>query len=141
MNKQVILRVQYFRKYLFKIATNLNLKPEPEICPPRSGGWRVSRRRGRVFSYWRVSRRRGRVFSYLAAYVLGLVLGLVCHIGDSSVAGNQLRSSRMLEFLAVLVQISDFRLGSKQSGARIWTQNHPQQQQWAHSRRFESEAA
>ena len=36
-------------------------------------------------------------------------------------------------------QISDFRLGSKQSGARIWTQNHPQQQQWAHSRRFESE--
>ena len=33
----------------------------------------------------------------------GLVLGLVCHIGDSSVAGNQLRSSRMLEFLAVLV--------------------------------------
>ena len=76
------------------------------------------------------------------------MLGLVCHIGDSSVAGNQLRSSRMLEFLAVLVllvpyinQISDFRLGSKQSGARIWTQNHPQQQQWAHSRRFESEAA
>ena len=49
-----------------------------------------------------MSRRRGRVFSYLAAYVLGLVLGLVCHIGDSSVAGNQLRSSRMLEFLAVL---------------------------------------
>ena len=91
MNKKVILRVQYFRKYLFKIATNLNLKPELEICPPRSGGWRVSRRRGRVFSYlrvsrrrgrvfsyWRVSRRRGRVFSYFAAYVLGLVLGLVC---------------------------------------------------------------
>ena len=72
------MRVQYFRTYLFKIATNLNLKPEPEICPPRSGGWRVSRRRGRVFSYWRVSRRRGRVFSYLAAYMLGLLLGLVC---------------------------------------------------------------
>ena len=72
------MRVQYFRTYLFKIATNLNLKPEPEICPPLSGGWRVSRRRGRVFSYWRVSRRRGRVFSYLAAYVPGLVLGLVC---------------------------------------------------------------
>ena len=51
---------------------------ESEIFPPRSGGWRVSRRRGRVFSY-------------LAAY------------GDSSVAGNQLRSSRMPEFLAVLV--------------------------------------
>ena len=60
-----MLRVQYFRKYLLKKATNLNLKPEPEICPPRSGGWRVSRRRGRVFSY-------------LAAYMLGLVLGLVC---------------------------------------------------------------
>ena len=59
------MRVQYFRTYLFKIATNLNLKPEPEICPPRSGGWRVSRRRGRVFSY-------------LAAYMLGLLLGLVC---------------------------------------------------------------
>ena len=59
------MRVQYFRTYLFKIATNLNLKPEPEICPPRSCGWRVSRRRGRVFSY-------------LAAYVPGLVLGLVC---------------------------------------------------------------
>ena len=72
------MRVQYFRTYLFKIAheqTNLNLKPEPEVCPPRSGGWRVSRRRGRVFSY-------------LAAYVLGLVLDLVCHIGDSSIAGN-----------------------------------------------------
>ena len=78
INKKVILRVQYFRKYLFKIATNLNLEPEPEICPPRSGGWRVSRRRGRVFSYWRVSRRRGQVFSYLAAYMLFLVLGLVC---------------------------------------------------------------
>ena len=59
------MRVQYFRTYLFKIATNLNLKPEPEICPPRSGGWRVSRRRGQVFSY-------------LAAYMLGLLLGLVC---------------------------------------------------------------
>ena len=63
-----------------------NLKPEPEICPPRSGGWRVSRRRGRVFSYWRVSRRRGRVFSYLAAYMLGLVLGLVCRSSISFLA-------------------------------------------------------
>ena len=35
--------------------------------------------------------------------MLGLVLGLVWHIGDSDVAGNQLRFSRMLEFLAVLV--------------------------------------
>jgi len=78
MNKKVILRVQYFRKYLLKKATNLNLKPEPENCPPRSGGWRVSRKRGPVFSYWRVSQRRGRVCSYLAAYILGLVLGLVC---------------------------------------------------------------
>ena len=34
-----------------------------------------------------------------AAYMLGLV----CHIGDSSVAGNKLRSSRWLEFPAVLV--------------------------------------
>ena len=50
-----------------------------------------------------MSRSRGRVISYLAAYALGLVLGLVCHIGDSGVAGNQLRSSRVLEFLAVLV--------------------------------------
>ena len=30
------------------------------------------------------------------------MLGLVCHTGDSSVAGNQLRSSRRLDFLAVL---------------------------------------
>ena len=78
INKKVILGVQYFQKYLLKIATNLNLEPGIEICPPRSGGWRVSQRRGRVFSYWRVSRRRGLVFSYLAAYVLGLVLVLVC---------------------------------------------------------------
>ena len=68
-----------------------------------------------------MSRRRGRFFSYLAVYVLGLVLGLVCHIGDSSAAGNELRSSRMLEFLAVLDLLvpcadlfSDFELGSKQ---------------------------
>ena len=54
------MRVQFIQKYLLKIATNLNLKPEPEICPPRSGGWRESRRRGRVFSY-------------LAAYFPGLV--------------------------------------------------------------------
>ena len=60
-----------------------------EICPPRSGGWRVSRRRGRVLSY-------------LAAYMLGLVLGLVCHIGNSSVAGTRLRSSHMLVVLVVL---------------------------------------
>ena len=50
-----------------------------------------------------MSRRRGRIFSYLAEYVLGLVLGLVWNIGDSSVAGNKLRSSRMLESLAALV--------------------------------------
>ena len=53
-------------------------------CPPRSGGWRVSRRQGRIFFY-------------LAAYMIGLV----CHIGDSSVTGSKLRSSRRLEFLAV----------------------------------------
>ena len=35
--------------------------------------------------------------------MLGLVLDLVCHIGDSSVAGNHLGSSRMLDFFAVLV--------------------------------------
>ena len=90
-----------------KFATNLNLEPEPEICPPRSGGWRVSRRRGRVFTF-------------LAAYVLGLVRGLVCNIGDLGVDGNRLRSSRMLEFyfaldlLVLLVpctnQISDLGL-------------------------------
>ena len=36
--------------------------------------------------------------SYLAA----CMLGLVCHIGDSSAAGNHFRSSRMPGFLAVL---------------------------------------
>ena len=46
-----------------------------------------------------MSRRRGRIFSYLAAFILGLV----CHIGDSGVAGNKLRSSCVLDFLAVLV--------------------------------------
>ena len=46
-----------------------------------------------------MSRRRGRIFSYLAAYMAGLV----CHFGDSSVAVNQLRSSCVLAFLAVLV--------------------------------------
>ena len=35
--------------------------------------------------------------------MLGLVLDLAWHIANSSVAGNKLRSSRMLEFLAVLV--------------------------------------
>ena len=40
-----------------------------------------------------------------------------------------------------VVQISYFRLGSKQPGARIRTQNYPPQQQWAHSRRFDSEVA
>ena len=35
--------------------------------------------------------------------MLGLVLGLVFHIGHSRVVENQLRSSRMLEFLVVLV--------------------------------------
>ena len=38
--------------------------------------------------------------SYLAAYMLGLV----SHIGDSGVAGNQLRSSRRPDFLVVLVR-------------------------------------
>ena len=46
-----------------------------------------------------MSRRRGPVFSYLAAYMLGLV----CRIGDSSVAGNQLQSLCMPAFLVVLV--------------------------------------
>ena len=32
--------------------------------------------------------------------------------------------------LVVGFQISDFRLGSKQSGARIKTQNHPPQKRW-----------
>ena len=42
------------------------------------------------------------------------------------------------------IRFSDFRQGSKQKGARIRTQNHPPQQQWAHSahpRRFESKDA
>ena len=94
MNKKVILRVQYIRKYLLKKATNLNLKPEPENCPPRSGGWRVSRKRGRVFSYWRVSQRRGRVFSYLAAYVLGLVLGLCSFLPPPLMGGMVLATSK-----------------------------------------------
>ena len=37
--------------------------------------------------------------------------------------------------------MSDFRLGSKQAGAHIRTHNHLPQQQWTHSRRFESKAA
>ena len=75
--KKVIKRVQYSRKLLLGNCGE---------CPPRSGGWRVSRRRGRISFY-------------LAAYMLGLV----CHIGDSGVAGNQLRSSCMPDFLAALV--------------------------------------
>ena len=43
------------------------------------------------------------MFLFPAACMLGLVLGLVCHIGDSSEVGNLLRSSRMLGFLVVLV--------------------------------------
>ena len=39
--------------------------------------------------------------SYLAAYMLGLV----CITGDSSVAGDHLRSSRRLLSLAVLVYV------------------------------------
>ena len=35
--------------------------------------------------------------------MLGPELGLVCNIGDSGVVENQLRSSRMLESLVVLV--------------------------------------
>ena len=35
--------------------------------------------------------------------LLTYVLGLLCHPGDSSVAGNKLRSSRMTGFLAALV--------------------------------------
>ena len=45
------------------------------------------------------SKARPDASSYLAAYMLGLV----CHIGGSGVTGNQLSSSRGLEFLAVLV--------------------------------------
>ena len=81
INKKVIKRVQNSRKLIIENFGE---------CLPRSAGWRVSRRRGRIFSY-------------LAAYMLGLA----CHIGDSSVAGNQLRSSRGLEFLAVRFQIYD----------------------------------
>ena len=33
------------------------------------------------------------------------MLGLVCRIADSCVAGNQLRSSCVLDFLAVLVDL------------------------------------
>ena len=40
------------------------------------------------------SRRRGRVFYYHAA----CMLVLVSHIGDSGVAGKELRSSRRLSF-------------------------------------------
>ena len=36
-------------------------------------------------------------------YEIVYMLGLLCHPGDSGVAGNQTRSSRMLEFFAVLV--------------------------------------
>ena len=37
--------------------------------------------------------------------------------------------------------ISDFTLGSKQAVARLSAQNHPLEQQWAHSRLFKLEAA
>ena len=58
IGKKVIQRVQYSRKLPIGNCGE---------CPPPSGGWRVSQRRGRVFSY-------------LAAYMLGQV----SHIGDSS---------------------------------------------------------
>ena len=41
----------------------------------------------------------GRVLLYLATYMPGLI----CHVGDSGVAGNKLRTSCRLDFLAVLV--------------------------------------
>ena len=72
-----------------------------------------------------MSRRRGRVFSYLAAYVSGLVLGLVCHISDSSVAGNQLFSSRMLEFLAILVLLVPCTNLLFLGPLRIFWRSHP----------------
>ena len=62
------------------------------------------RGRFRFYSSWDsilLSRRRGQIFTYLA--LAPYMLGLVCHLGDSGVAGNQLRCSRWLDFLAVLV--------------------------------------
>ena len=41
--------------------------------------------------------------TYKPTSLLTYELGLFCYPGDSGVAGNQLRSSRMLGFLAVLV--------------------------------------
>ena len=57
--------------------------------------------------------------------MLDLVLGLVCHIGDSIVVGNQLHSSRILEFLVVLVVLVLLVPCTNQ----ISDSYHPQQQQ------------
>ena len=57
--------------------------------------------------------------------MLGLVFGLVCHGGDSSVAGNQLRSSRMLEFLAALVLLVPCTNPLSLGPFRILWRSHP----------------
>ena len=61
--------------------------------------------------------------------------------GGPSVVGGSSLNSFFAYAYHTMVLISDFRLGYKQAGARIRTQNHPPHQQWAHSRRYESEAA
>ena len=98
ISKKVIQRVQYSRNYLWKIAANLKaarLAGEPKARPGLLLSSRICARScaRSCLLYWRFERRR-----------------------------KPLRSSRMLEFLSVLVlQILDFRLSSKQAGARIRT--------------------
>ena len=83
----------------------------------------ISRSRPNVLSAsgWRMSRRRGRIFSYLAAGMLGLV----CHILGMSVAGNQLRSSRRPDFRAVLVLLFPCANLLFRSPFRIFWHSHP----------------
>ena len=77
-------------------------------CPPRGGGWRVSRRHG-----W--------IFPYQAA----CMLGLVCHILDSSAAANQLRSSHMLDSRFILVLLVPCTNLLYRGPIRIFWRRHP----------------
>ena len=69
--------------------------------------------------------------SNLLDYLVMLPSTHVCNLARFSIVWNA----------KTPIRISDFRLGSKQAGARINTENYSPQQQWAYSRQFESEAA
>ena len=53
------------------------------------------------------------------------MLGLVCHIVDSGVAGNRFRSSRGLDFLAVLVLLVPCTKLLFLGPFRIFWRSHP----------------